>query len=136
LISRGVSRVDSATARKSAFLVATVLLCFASWNVYRDRPRVGMILGLAGVILVVIGLCFPAVARRFHIGWMQFAAVLGHINSRILLSLMYYGVITPFGIAGRIGGRNPLNRRGGTRPTYWVPRKLGRQTREGFERSF
>jgi hypothetical protein len=36
----------------------------------------------------------------------------------------------------RLFGRDPLDRRGSKRQTYWVARKRSRQTREGFERQF
>jgi hypothetical protein len=117
-------------------LVSGVLLLIGVWNGYRGRIEAAAILGALGIILSAIGLFVPPLARRFHVAWMKLAMILGNINSRILLSVMFYGVIAPIGFMTRIAGRNPLKRRGAGSATYWVPRPVTRQTREGFERSF
>jgi hypothetical protein len=128
--------VTDAQARKTALLVAGVLLALAAWNLYRGRMTVVAVLGGIGFALLLMGLLLPALARRFHIVWMRFAAILGYINSRILITLMFYGLITPFGLISRLFGRDTLNRRSKERESYWIPRATTRQTKEGFERQF
>ena len=136
-----VSRADDAAvtnaqARKSALLVAAVLLAIAAWNLYRGRPTVVLVFGSLGAALVAVGLLVPPAARAFHTAWMKFAALLGHVNSRVLLTLMYYLVVTPYGFVTRLAGRDPLRRRGSRAESYWVERKSTRQAREQFERLF
>jgi uncharacterized membrane protein HdeD (DUF308 family) len=130
------SAVTDARARKSALLVAAVLLVIAAWNLYRGRTTVVIIFASIGVALVVSGLFFPAAARAFHKAWMRFAVALGHVNSRVLLTLMYYLVFTPYGLVSRLVGRDPLRRRGAAGESHWVERKRTRQEREQFERLF
>jgi hypothetical protein len=129
--------VTDARARKSALLVAAVLLAVAAWNLYRGRTTVVLVFGALGAALVVAGLLVPPAARAFHVAWMRLAVALGHVNSRVLLTLMYYGVFTPYGVVSRLVGRDPLRRRGKSAgESHWVERKRTRQTREGFERLF
>ena len=130
--------VDEAQARKSALAVAAVLLGIAAWNLYRGRTILVVVLGGVGLALVLAGLFVPAAARAFHKGWMGLAAVLGHVNSRVLLSVTYYGLMTPYGVVSRLVRRDPLGRRrrapeGGS---YWTERARTRQPREQFERLF
>jgi hypothetical protein len=132
----GEAAVTDAQARKSALLVAAVLLGVAAWNLYRGRTTVVVIFGSSGAALVVAGLLVPAAARAFHVAWMRFAAALGHVNSRVLLTLVYYLVVTPYGFVSRLVRRDPLRRRGKAEESYWVERKTTRQAREGFERLF
>jgi hypothetical protein len=132
----GGAAVTDAQARKSALLVAGVLLAIAAWNLYRGRTTVVVVLGSAGAALVLAGLFVPAAARGFHNAWMRFAAVLGAVNSRVLLTLMYYLAITPYGLVSRLVGRDPLRRRGKGGESHWVERKSTRQAREQFERLF
>lgn len=129
-------RVTDAQARKTAFVVAAVLLAIAAWNLYRGRTTVVAVTGGVAVALLLTGLLLPALARRFHVFWMKVAAVLGYVNSRVLLTLMYYGVFAPYGLVSRLAGRDPLRRRGATRESYWTERKTTRQTKEQFERLF
>jgi len=128
--------VTNAQARKSALLVGAVLLLIAAWNVYRGRPTIVYIFGGLGALLVLFGLFVPPAARAFHTAWMRFAEALGYINSRVLLTLMYYVAVTPYGLVSRLAGRDPLRRRGPGGESYWVERKRTRQERERFERLF
>ncbi len=128
--------VTDAQARKSALLVAAVLLAIAAWNLYRGRTTVVMIFAGLGAALLAAGLLVPPAARAFHTSWMRLAVLLGHVNSRVLLTLMYYLVVTPYGVVTRLVGRDPLRRRGAKGESYWVERKVTRQAREQFERLF
>lgn len=130
------ARVTDAQARKTAWVVAAVLLLIAAWNVYRGRTTLVVIFGGIGALLLIVGLFIPAAARRFHVAWMRFAVALGHVNSRVLLSLMFYGALTPYGFISRLVGRDPLRRRGNRLESYWIERKQTKQTREQFERLF
>ena len=125
-----------AQARKTAHVVAAVLLAISAWNFYRGRTTVVIIFGAMGALLVVVGLLIPTAARAFHVAWMRLASALGYVNSRVLLSLMFYGVLTPYGFVSRLVGRDPLRRRGKKIESYWTKRKTTRQTREQFERLF
>ena len=132
----GTAPVTDAQARKSALLVAAVLLAIAAWNFYRGRTGVVVVFASVGASLVAAGLFAPVAARAFHVAWMRFAVALGHVNSRVLLTLVYYLVVTPYGVVSRLAGRDPLRRRGGGGESHWVERKTTRQTREQFERLF
>ncbi|MDT5263084.1 MAG: hypothetical protein QOC61_2088 [Acidobacteriota bacterium] len=134
--TRGDAVVSDAQARKTALMVASVLLAVAAWNLYRGRSIVVIIFGSAGALLFVVGVLFPSAARIFHNAWMRFAVALGRFNSRVLLTLMYYLAITPYGFISRLAGRDPLRRRGASRESYWIARKRTRQAREQFERLF
>jgi hypothetical protein len=129
------ARVSDAQARKTAWVVAAVLLAFAAWNFYRGRMTTAAVLGGLALALLFVGL-LPSAARPFHAFWMRAAAVLGYVNSRVLLTLMYYGVFAPYGFVSRLFGRDPLRRRGPSRESYWVERKTTRQAKEQFERLF
>lgn len=125
-----------AQARKTALVVAAVAAAVAAWNLYRGRLAVVYVAGGIALTLAAAGLFVPAAASRFHIFWMRLAAVLGYVNSRVLLGLMYYGVFTPYGLVSRLAGRDPLGRRKSGGESYWKPRQRTRQERGGFERLF
>jgi hypothetical protein len=136
VVRKNEAGVSDAQARKSALVVAAVLLLIAAWNLYRGRTTVVVIFGSISAALIIAGLFVPAAARAFHKAWMKFAVALGHVNSRVLLTLMYYLVFTPYGLVSRLVGRDPLRRRGARGESYWTERKRTRQEREQFERLF
>ena len=126
----------TAQARKSAVAVGVVLLVIAAWNFWKGRPAVYYPFALIGASLLIISRVWDAGARGFHHYWMKFAGGLGYINARILLSLMFYLVITPYGLVSRLVRRNPLRRRGPPQESYWIPRKTLKQEHQQFERLF
>jgi hypothetical protein len=133
---RAPKPVSNKQARKTALIVAAVLALIAVWNIYRGRFNIVIIFGAIAVLLTVIGLFVPVAARGFHRVWMGIAGVLGYVNSRILLTILYYLLLTPYGLISRLFGRDPLDRRGASRDTYWVKREKTRQTQQQFERLF
>jgi hypothetical protein len=111
------------------------LTLIAAWQVHRGRTVAASILGI-GAILTSMCLFRASLTLRFYRWWMEFASVLGWINSRVLLSLIYWVVISPLGIAMRLVGQDPLDRRHGPRSSYWNIRPKRRQNREDFEKAF
>lgn len=127
---------DPRQARKTALMVGSALLLLAALSLWRAHLVRAEVLGGAGALLLLLGLFAPRWTVPFHNAWMKFAGALGYINSRILLSLMYYGVLTPVGLVLRVAGHDPLNRRRRPSDSYWIPRPKPRQDPEQFERLF
>ena len=127
--------VDRVTARKTTLTVAAVLFAAGLWQIHRARPTAATIfLSLAAVLALVA--VIPPLAMGFHKGWMAIAAALGYVNTRILLSVAYYLVLTPMGVWRRLRGHDPLARRAKSEATYWIKRESVKQTAEGFKRAF
>ena len=76
--------------------------------------------------LCLEALISPSWTERFQRGWMALARALGYINSRVLLPLTYYLVLTPLGFVLRLTGHDPLHRRRPPQDSYWVPREIPR----------
>jgi hypothetical protein len=120
---------------RTALIIGFCLVLASAWNAHRVRWHAAEILAGIGIALIAIGL-IPAAAGAFHLGWTKLAAGLGYVNSRVLLSIVYVAILAPYGFALRLFGRDPLNRRGPAKPTYWSPRSATRQRKEQFERLF
>ena len=61
-----------------------------------------------GVFLIVLGAVLPQVLAPVHKGWMWVGHVLGWINTRILLGVVFYGLVTPIGIVFRLLGKDTM----------------------------
>jgi len=92
--------------------------------------------GAAALILIFNGLFVPPLAKFFHVWWMRLAFALGYVNSRILLTVIYFLVFLPYGLVSRLFRRDPLRRRAAKAESYWIPREKTRQAKEQFERMF
>ena len=63
-----------------------------------------------GVALVVPALLWPRGLRPAYRVWMSIGDVLAWINTRIILGLVFFGMVTPIALVLRLRGRDPLRR--------------------------
>ncbi len=79
---------------------------------------------LAGgaVLFGAWGLLWPAGLHPLYLGWMSLAVVLGQVVSRLVLAVVFYLVVTPVGLAMRLAGKDPMDRRLGGTDSYWRAR--------------
>jgi hypothetical protein len=111
-----------------------LLLAAVSW--WRGHVTPPLVLGGVGAALVLPALLVPRVLGPVEHAWMAMAAVLGAVNTRILLTLVYVVVVTPIGWIRRLGG-DPLERGlGSDAPTHWVPRESGPVDPKSYRRQF
>ena len=67
--------------------------------------------GPVGGILIVWALAHPASLIHFYKPWMKLAEGLGFINTRIILSILFYGMFMPMGFIMRLSGKDPMERK-------------------------
>jgi len=65
---------------------------------------------LAGV-LAAMALIYPFSLKPVYKVWMTFGGVLGFINTRIILGILFFLVFLPFGIALKLFGKDPMSRK-------------------------
>lgn len=78
------------------------------WLLGRPFPYWPWALGAA---LVLWALVAPATMRGLYRLWMRFGLLLSRITTPVLMALVFFLVITPFGLAMRLLGRDPMARR-------------------------
>ncbi len=102
------------------FLLIGLAKYFWIWNRLFERDeKLGTILILTGVVVGAIGLTGTKLALPFYWFWIGIAFVLGNIMSRIVITLIYYGVITPMGLVARLSGRDKLQLKKRAVQSYW-----------------
>lgn len=78
------------------------------WIFSSDFPLWPWILGS---LLFGVAWLYPIALNPIYFGWMQIGAVLGFINTRIILGLIFYALFVPVGLLLRLLGKDPLNRK-------------------------
>ena len=102
---------DKRQLRRFGLLVGGIFAAIGLWPVLfrAEGPRLWAL--ALGVALVAAALVLPHSLTRVYRAWMTAGEGLGWINTRILLSVIYYGLVTPMGIVRRRFGRDPMQRR-------------------------
>ncbi len=130
------ARLSPKELRRFGVTVAIPLALLAGLGVWRGHTVLPGVLG--GLAAVLGGLAFlaPRLLGPVQKVWMSMAEALGWFNTRVLLGVVYFVVMTPTGIVMRLMGRDPLDRRLGDRASYWVQRRRHPNPRGSMERRF
>ena len=96
--------------RHFGFLVGGIFGLIGLWPmVWRHQnPRLWAL--ALTVLLVLPALVAPRILKPVHRAWMAAGEMLAWINTRILLGVVFYGVVTPLGLVMRLTGRDPMRR--------------------------
>jgi hypothetical protein len=109
--------------RHFGLMVGGIFILIAIWPlVFRGEPLRIWAAGV-GASLAAAGALFPTGLAPLYRGWMWVGHVLGWINTRILLGVVFYGLVMPIGLCLRMMGRNTVRQQfAEAMPTYRVVR--------------
>lgn len=77
------------------------------WLFERDFPKWPWIVA---AVLIVLALALPMTLKPVYRIWMTIGKCLGWVNTRIILSIMFYLIILPTGVVLRLFGKDPMAR--------------------------
>jgi hypothetical protein len=89
---------------------------------------------VAGAFLIA-GAVSPVSLGTVYIGCMRFASILERISTRIVLILLFYLIITPFGLVMRLFRADPLERKNKA-GTCWKKKEKVAFNPSDYERRF
>jgi len=110
--------------RKFGLVVGGVFAALALLLALRHRFHFSFVaFTSAATLLLGLGLAAPARLDPIERVWMKFGSVMGWINTRVLLTTVFFVVLTPVSLILRLVGRDPLKRRfDRSAATYWEGR--------------
>lgn len=101
-------RSETKELRNFGLLVGAIFTVIGIWPMVIRGEQFRLWAVAGGSVLIILGIVLPSWLEPIHRGWMWIGHVLGWINTRILLSLVFYGLITPIGLVFRMLGRNMM----------------------------
>lgn len=114
----------------SAFLILGLVFLLQKKQAWQSLWPISFVFFMASLIV-------PMWLKPVHSFWMKLASILGWVNTRILLSLFFYFVLTPVGLIMKLFGKNPLDRRlQKERASYWFKRESTDFNPASYERQF
>lgn len=112
------------SAQKFGALMAFALAVLAGVAQYRGHA------GLRNVSLVLmfalggLALVRPVVLMPVERLWMRLGEAMGKVMQPLVLGGIYFLLITPVAVVGRLFGRDPLRMHRKTQPSYWIEREV------------
>lgn len=139
MIIEEIKNIKSETSdlKKFGLLIGAILLLgslYLLWKQQHDYAVVGFILAGVFTVLAFVG---PVVLKPLQRAWMAMAVVMGFVMSRIIVAVIFYGMVTPIGLAGRLAGKKFLDlKMDKAAVSYWIGRKQTKTEKSDYERQF
>ena len=89
-----------------------------------------------GSILIILGGITPFILKPIYKIWMIFAVIIGWIMTRIILSVLFFSIITIIGLFTRLIGKDFLNLKSKSNESYWNIRNKERELNQDYEKQF
>lgn len=104
MIKLSMKKITKDQSRDTGMAMVLLLLIL-----YIRTKRDGML--WAAIVLHVMNMIVPRMYAPIAVVWLGFSHLLGTVMSKILLSILFFGVVTPIGILRRLFGKDSLKLR-------------------------
>ena len=122
--------------RKFGIAVGAILLIIAGFLFWKEKVSFQIFLAI-GIILFALGITIPALLKPVYLVWMLLATILGWLMTRVILSLLFYVIVTPIGLISRLFRKQFLELRWDrSKDTYWNYRATKPLKEKNYEKQF
>lgn len=122
--------------RSFGITIGIILLVVAGFLFYKEKDSFQSFIFIAGSF-ISLGFLIPIVLKPIYLAWMIFAVILGWFMTRIILSLLFFLVITPTGLLIKMMGKDLLElKKQEVQGSYWNVRDSGKEQNQNYEKQF
>jgi len=121
--------------RSFGITIGIVLFIIYGLLMYYNKEAYQLIAIIASTF-IGLGFIVPIILKPFYFVWMTFAAILGWVMTRVILSLVFYLIITPIGLFTRLLGEDFLALKKIESDSYWNYRDSSEELNQNYEKQF
>ena len=127
---------EKSDMRKFGIAIGVILLVIAGFLFWKEKELYQIFLTV-GPLLFVLGFLMPALLKPIYWIWMLLATLIGWIMTRVILSLLFYIIITPIGLISRFFGKQFLELQWNkSKISYWNSIKTKELHEKNYEKQF
>ncbi len=118
-------------------VLSGIIPLFLAWRAGWELGTVSWTLIAIGLVLFLASVLMPMRIRRVYVGWMGLAIILGLVMTKVIISLVFYLIMTPIGLGRRLLVRDPLGvRRDNESESYWTEREKAPKPASSYEKQY
>ena len=121
--------------RSFGFTIGIILLIVTSILFYYNN-LLFQNFAIIAAVFIVLGAIAPRLLKSVYLIWMTFAVVLGWVMTRVILSLVFYFIITPISFVTRLFGEDFLSLKRIDSNSYWNKRDNEIELNQNYEKQF
>ena len=123
--------------RKFALAMAIPLALIGGFLLWRRRDYYWYFFAASG-LFVCPGLVVPVLLMPLHKIWMTFSIIMGWFMTRLILSILFFLVLTPTALLLRLLGKDLLNMefKKDSSESYWLARERDDSKKPDYTKQF
>lgn len=122
MILQELKNIETSTPslRKFGYLMSTMFALFTFVSFRREGPWLQTLL-VVDISFIMLTILWPRGLKWLYQVWMGFAVIAGFVISNIILTIIFYFLITPLSLLSKIFGKTFLDTsfNKNSFPTYW-----------------
>ena len=126
---------DKKQLREFGFVMAIFFALLAGFAVWKGKSW--PLLAVVAAVFALTAWIRPFLLKPLQQIWMTLAVVIGWFMSRLILSIVFFLVITPLSLFMRLTGKKFLDMEFRTQQSsYWIPKNKEGITKECYEKQY
>jgi membrane-bound ClpP family serine protease len=128
--------ISDPAVKKTGLTVGVVLVLLSILLWYLSKTSFIYFSSIGG-LFIILALIAVHVLRPFHRLWMMLALAMGFVMSRVILTILYYFVLTPIGLLAKVVGKEFMPLKFDKKAsTYWEKRENLVKQQIDYDRQF
>ena len=121
--------------RSFGITIGIILFIISGLLMYYEK-EISQTIAVLASAFIGLGLVLPMLLKPIYFVWMVFAAILGWLMTRVILSVVFYLIMTPIGLITKLLGEDFLALRKVESDSYWNYRDSSEETSQNYEKQF
>ena len=115
--------------------IGSILMIIALFLFFKEKDAF-IYFFLIGLIFIGLGIIIPAALKPIYKFWMTLSTIIGWVMTRVILSILFYLIISTIGIFARLVGKDFLNLKSKNNESYWNIRNKEYELNQDYEKQF
>ena len=123
--------IKTSSNRSFGLVFFVLFLAISLWPLLDDKDlRIWSL--IISVIFLILGLLNSKILQPLNKIWFLFGLFLGNIVSPIVMSIVFFLVVTPTGFLVRLFGKDLLKLKKNNSSTYWITKDFNSNMKDQF----
>ena len=121
--------------RSFSITIGIILFIISGLLIYYGKESYQLIAIVASTFIVV-GYVLPPLLKPMYLVWMTIAVILGWVMTRVILSIVFYFILTPISLITRLLSEDFLALKIIDSDSYWNHRDSDYEANQDYEKQF
>ena len=128
--------IELPSNKKFGYTFSIIFVLFSTYFILNGGTYLSLFCIILSIIIFIITINYPEKLFIFNMLWMKLGFLLGKIISPIVMSILFFLLITPVALITKIFGRDELLLKKKNDLSYWKKRDKKTLSTNNFEKQF